>query len=78
MRSSIELVEKMLGFAWLPYPSIEQSINEGILKPLNLAEGQKRTASFYLNYAEKDTIGPATRELMGELRILTMDMETAD
>lgn len=77
MRSSIELVEKMLGFAWLPGPSIEASIEAGLLKPLNLAEGQRRTASFYLNYAEKETIGPATRELMGELRILTMDMETS-
>ena len=78
LRASVELVENNLGFAWLPIPAIQPLLDNEVLKPLNLAEGQKRSVSFYLNYAEKSVLGPATRELMGQFRLLTMDMDTSE
>ena len=78
IKASVELVSNNLGFAWLPLPSIQSLLDEGRLRPLNLAEGQKRSVSFYLNYAEKDVLGPATRELMGQFRLLTMDLLTSE
>ncbi|ASP39344.1 LysR family transcriptional regulator [Bacterioplanes sanyensis] len=78
IRASVELIEQGLGFAWLPLPSIEASLVSGRLKRLNLVEGARRRASFFLNYHDKDTLGPAAREFMGQLRLLTMDMPTAE
>ena len=78
LRASIEMVENNLGFAWLPTPAIQPLLDNEILTPLNLAEGQKRSVSFYLNYAEKSVLGPATRALMGQFRLLTMEMDTSE
>lgn len=78
MRASIDLIEQNLGFAWLPLPAIATSLSNGNLKKLNLDSGGTRSASFYLNYLDKDRIGPAAREFMGELRMLTMNMPTSD
>ncbi len=74
IKASIEMVATNLGFAWLPIPAIQSLLDSGTLIPLNLSEGLKRSVSFYLNYSEKDILGPATKELMGQLRLLTMDM----
>ncbi|SHE60910.1 DNA-binding transcriptional regulator, LysR family [Microbulbifer donghaiensis] len=76
MRTSVDLVCKGLGYAWLPLPSIQQYLDEGLLLPLNLERGSRRTVPFYLNYADSDSLGPAARELLGELRYQTMDMPT--
>lgn len=77
MRASIELIKLNLGYAWLPLPSINDALEMGTLVRLPLKEGASRTASFYLNYQDKDSIGPAARELIGELRLLTLDMPTS-
>ncbi|MDF1763629.1 MAG: LysR family transcriptional regulator, partial [Oleibacter sp.] len=39
LRESIELINKGVGFAWLPMPSILESLNNGTLRPLALKEG---------------------------------------
>ncbi|UZE97693.1 LysR family transcriptional regulator [Alkalimarinus alittae] len=78
LRASIELIEQNLGYAWLPSHSVSDSLTNGTLKHLALNEGSKRSVSFYLNYLDKDRIGPAAREFMGELRLLTLDMPTSD
>jgi DNA-binding transcriptional LysR family regulator len=78
MRASIELIEQNLGYAWLPLPSITEALASGHLKHLNIDVGGSRSVSFYLNYLDKDRIGPAAREFMGELRLLTLDMPTSD
>lgn len=78
MRASIELVEQNMGYAWLPLPAITQALANKELERLNLNEGGSRSVSFYLNYLDKDRIGPAAREFMGELRVLTLDMPTSD
>lgn len=78
MRASIELIQQNLGYAWLPLPEITQALDNGELKLLQIDEGARRSASFYLNFLDKDRIGPAAREFMGELRLLTLDMPTSE
>ena len=78
VRASIDLIEQNLGFAWLPASEITESLDSGKIKRLNLDAGGSRSVSFYLNYLDKDRIGPAAREFMGELRLLTLDMTTSD
>lgn len=78
MSASIELIGQNLGYAWQPLPSIIEALSNGSIKRLNLEAGGSRSVSFYLNYLDKDHIGPAAREFMGELRLLTLDMPTSD
>ncbi|UTW45698.1 LysR family transcriptional regulator [bacterium SCSIO 12696] len=78
MRASVELIEQNLGYAWLPKPAISAALLAGDIKRLPLSEGASRSASFYLNYQDKDRIGLATREFMGELRLLTLDLQTSE
>ncbi|GAB2192378.1 LysR family transcriptional regulator [Sessilibacter sp. MAH2] len=78
MRASIELIKQGMGYAWLPKLSILEYLDSGLVVPLPLLEGSKRTCSFYLNYQDRDQIGPATREFMGELRLLTLDLPTSE
>lgn len=73
VRASIALIEQNLGYAWLPLPEVSASLTRGTLKRLDLREGASRSASFFMNYLDKDRIGPAAREFMGELRLLSMD-----
>ncbi|WP_419813129.1 LysR family transcriptional regulator [Bacterioplanoides sp.] len=77
LRASFDLICQNLGFAWLPFPLVKEALEQEILKPLLLSEGASRTSSFYLNYQDKDQLGPAAREFLGELRLLTLDMPTS-
>ena len=78
LRASLDLIEHNLGYAWLPLPAIKPLLDTGKLATLKLTEGATRTASFYLNYQDKDRIGPAAREFMGELRLQTLDLPTSE
>lgn len=78
IRASIELIEQNLGYAWLPLTEVSEAIERGVIKELPLSEGAKRNVSFFLNYLDKDRIGPVAREFMGEIRLLTLDMPTSD
>jgi DNA-binding transcriptional LysR family regulator len=66
MQASIEAVSHGLGFAWLPRQRIEQQLESGLLKPLNLKQGGTRPVTIYLVYADPDEVGPGARRL-GEL-----------
>ncbi|MBA6413428.1 LysR family transcriptional regulator [Parahaliea sp. F7430] len=78
LHTSIKLVENNMGYAWLPLPAIKDALSEGTLKRLQLKDGGSRRVSFYLNYFDKDRVGPAAREFMGELRLSTMDMSNSE
>lgn len=73
LRTSVNLVDRGFGFAWLPEPLIQEQLNTGRLLPLALGERSRRHVNFYLNFLDADRLGPAARTLMGELRYLTMD-----
>lgn len=78
LRASTELICQGMGYAWLPMPIVAPLLDTGILKRLLLEKGASRTASFYLNFKDKDSLGPAAREFIGELRLLTLNMPTSE
>ena len=78
LRASFDLISQNLCFAWLPFPLVKDALEQGLLKRLPLSEGSFRSTSFYLNYQDKDKVGPAAREFIGELRLLTLDMPTSE
>ncbi|WP_027710240.1 LysR family transcriptional regulator [Zooshikella ganghwensis] len=78
LRTSIDLVSKGFGFAWLPEASIRQHLEKGLLRPLNLTQGLNRTTPFFLNFNDADKLGPAARTFIGELRYQTQHMTVSD
>ncbi|WP_269618725.1 LysR family transcriptional regulator [Zhongshania sp. BJYM1] len=75
MRSSIDLVCRGLGFAWLPESEISDKIAAGSLVRLPIPSAFDRHVSFYLNYKDPDQLGPAARSFMGELRFQTQHLQ---
>jgi len=69
--TSIELLRKNLGFAWLPRTAVQPYLDDGSLKRLQLPRGGNRTSTFYLNFNDADTLGPVARTFIGHLRFLT-------
>jgi DNA-binding transcriptional LysR family regulator len=72
LRTSVDLVTRGLGFAWLPEPLIAGGLESGALKRLRLGARTTRHVTFYLNFLDADRLGPAARSFLGELRFLTM------
>ncbi len=72
LRTSLDMIQKKMGFAWLPRSVIREALACGELKALNLARGQTRHAMLHLAFDDGDQLGPAARTLLGELRHLTL------
>ncbi|RUO75341.1 LysR family transcriptional regulator [Idiomarina seosinensis] len=72
LASSIELIRKGLGFAWLPKPAVQQYLDDGSLVPLALKRGAKRSLPFYLNFEDADSLGPVARSFIGQIRYLSL------
>ena len=68
MQSSIDMISKGLGFAWLPLSLIENQLNEGSLLPLKLEENRERTAPLYLAYKDIDSLGPVAQYFINKLK----------
>lgn len=68
IQTSIEMICKGLGFAWLSVGSIEQQLADGTLKPLRLPHNSKRSAQLYLIFKDADLLGPAAQCFLTELR----------
>ncbi|WP_439101554.1 LysR family transcriptional regulator [Congregibacter sp.] len=64
--TSIAMIRRGMGFAWLPMTRIDQDLKNGQLRELPLERGSRRRVSLYLVYADSDKAGPATCRL-GEL-----------
>ncbi len=61
-------VSSGLGFAWLPCHLIARELEEGVLKPLPMEQGDIRRPRFFL-YSNKDKVlGPATQILIDLIR----------
>lgn len=76
LHSSIKLVCQGLGFAWLPEREIRPHLNSGALIRLPLQVSQDRSLKFYLNYRDADSLGPAARSFIGNLRLQSMTLPT--
>lgn len=70
--SSIELLQRNLGFAWLPSHAVQPYLDDGSLKQLNLIRGGTRSSNFYLNFNDAGSLGPVTRAFLGYIRFLTL------
>jgi len=77
MQTSIDMICRGLGYAWLPVNLIEQQLKLGLLKPLELTENAKRSNQLYLIFKDGDNLGPAARSFLGELRLLCMNLPTS-
>lgn len=75
--TSIELLQKNLGFAWLPLHAVLPYLQTGQLQVLPLPRGSSRSMTFYLNFNDADTLGPVARTFLGHLRYLTQNHELA-
>lgn len=65
--TSIDMVCRGLGFAWLPMTRIGALLDSGQLRELALERGGHRPSTLYLTLADTAGIGPATQRLSGLL-----------
>lgn len=68
MRTSIDMISSGFGFAWLPVSEIKAQLEQGLLKPLLLGQGAKRTSQLYLLLNEANILGPAARSFIAAIR----------
>ncbi|GAB5415178.1 MAG: LysR family transcriptional regulator [Congregibacter sp.] len=61
--TSISMICRGMGFAWLPETRIQHLLTEGILQELPLERGGRRRISITLSFADADRAGPATQRL---------------
>ncbi|MFT5283392.1 MAG: DNA-binding transcriptional LysR family regulator [Glaciecola sp.] len=76
MQSSIDMIMKGFGFAWLPLSLIEEHLKDGSLKPLNLNRSSERSAQLYLLFKDSDRLGPVAHFFLSELRSLCIKLPT--
>lgn len=68
IQTSIDMITKGLGYAWLPLASIKQQLQQRTLLPLPLQQHSRRTAQLYLILQDIDRIGPAGQCFLTQLR----------
>ena len=79
VRTSLDIIAQGLGFAWLPIAIIKEELESGTLQPLPLDNNAAlRKALLYLSFEDGDTLGPAARAFIGELRYQTMNLPSSD
>lgn len=61
--TSVEMVSRGLGFAWLPLSRVSDGLANGSLRELRLEQGARRHATLYLTFADRDQAGPAACHL---------------
>ncbi|XKE44458.1 LysR family transcriptional regulator [Halomonas organivorans] len=66
--TSIGMLERNLGFAWVPETRIRPALEAGRLKPLPLTAGGVREIPVQLIHRDRDRAGPATRAMADQLR----------
>ncbi len=77
VRTSIDIISKGLGFAWLPAAIIRNELSSKLLKPLPLQQAGVRKSIMYLNFEDGDRLGPAARAFIGELRYQSLQLPCA-
>lgn len=63
MDSAVDVVVSGLAFCWIPRHKVRKYLEEGVLVPLPLSEGQTHSASLYMIFGDQKTAGPATTQL---------------
>ncbi|MDN2662272.1 LysR family transcriptional regulator [Psychromonas sp. 14N.309.X.WAT.B.A12] len=70
MQSSIDMISKGLGFAWLPLSLIKDKLNDGTLIPLQLDGNSERTVPLYLTFKDFDALGPVAQHFIVTIKAL--------
>lgn len=78
LQTSIEMICKGLGFAWLPVSSIETQLENHQLKALQLQHNGKRSAQLFLIFKDVDILGPAAQSFLTELRLQCTSLTKAN
>ncbi|SEM04710.1 LysR family transcriptional regulator [Halomonas daqiaonensis] len=68
LQTSIDMLERGLGFAWIPETRLRQTLAAGRLKLLPLAAGGSREYPVQLIHRDRDRAGPATHALAEALK----------
>lgn len=68
LQTSIDMLARGLGFAWIPETRLRQALAEGRLKRLPLAAGSSREYPLQLIHRDRDRAGPATHALAEALK----------
>ncbi|CAM3939297.1 LysR family transcriptional regulator [Rheinheimera salexigens] len=77
LRTSIDMICNGLGFAWLPSSAIEQQLASGQLLPLPLRNNSRRSMQLHLIFKDGDSLGPAARAFLGELRYRCQSLQVS-
>ncbi len=78
LRTSVDMIVKGLGFAWLPTVLIKDQLTSGQLQPIKLEKASKRNATLYLVVNDAEVLGPASRSFLGELRYQCFNLNISD
>jgi DNA-binding transcriptional LysR family regulator len=73
LNTSINMLERGLGFAWLPESHICTALAQGRLKPLLLGDDGVREVPLQLIYRDRDRAGPATHAMAKALLAAAAD-----
>ncbi|MDX5379156.1 MAG: LysR family transcriptional regulator [Halomonas sp.] len=63
LETSIDMIRRGLGFAWLPETRIHDDLNSGVLHPLPLSAGGIREVPMQMIFRDRDRAGPATHAM---------------
>ena len=74
--TSVEMLLRGMGFAWLPTSRIAGHLANGELVELPLEKGSRRHVELYLTYADRDRAGPATCRMAELLRQESLGRDT--
>ncbi|RXE47675.1 LysR family transcriptional regulator [Chromohalobacter israelensis] len=61
LETSLDMLCRGLGFAWMPTTRIRDALRQGTLMPLPLTVGGRREVPIQLIFRDRDRAGPATR-----------------
>ena len=61
--TSVDMIRRGVGFAWLPVTCIRELLTSGELLPLALESGGHRSGMLQLYYAKHESCGPAVKHL---------------
>lgn len=69
MQTSIDMITKGLGFAWLPLSLIKDQLSHGRLIPLKLDRNSERSVPLYLTFKDADSLGPVAQYFITTVNI---------
>ncbi|MDR5873340.1 LysR family transcriptional regulator [Halomonas sp. CUBES01] len=68
LNTSLDMLKRGLGFAWMPETRIAEELGDGRLKPLPLTAGSIREVPVQLIFRDQDRAGPAAHAMASALR----------